>query len=146
MTVSPDEQKFGFVTIIGEPNAGKSTLMNHMVDAKVSIVSCKVQTTRTRVLGIVVEDKTQIVFVDTPGIFDPNTKNKMEKAIVGAAWDAVNENSDILLLIMDVSKKKKDGLKKIIESLKTQAPQHTILVLNKVDKIKREDLLKYRWS
>jgi GTP-binding protein Era len=141
MSVAPEDQKFGFVTIIGEPNAGKSTLMNHLVGAKVSIVSSKAQTTRTRVLGIVVEDKTQIVFVDTPGIFNPNQKNKMEKAIVGAAWDAVNENSDILLLMMDVSKRKKDGLKKIIEVLKKQPPQHTILVLNKVDKIKRETLL-----
>jgi len=93
-------------------------------------------------LGIVAQDKTQIVFVDTPGIFDPNQKNKMEKAIVGAAWDAVGEHSDILLLIVDVSKKKKDGLRKIIETLQQQPPQNTILVLNKVDKIKREALLK----
>lgn len=142
MSIPKEDQRFGFVTVIGEPNAGKSTLINNLVGAKVSIVSSKVQTTRTRVLGIVAQDKTQIVFVDTPGIFDPNQKNKMEKAIVGAAWDAVGEHSDILLLIVDVSKKKKDGLRKIIETLQQQPPQNTILVLNKVDKIKREALLK----
>jgi len=130
MSIPKEDQRFGFVTVIGEPNAGKSTLINNLVGAKVSIVSSKVQTTRTRVLGIVAQDKTQIVFVDTPGIFDPNQKNKMEKAIVGAAWDAVGEHSDILLLIVDVSKKKKDGLRKIIETLQQQPPQNTILVLN----------------
>lgn len=137
-----DGNKFGFVTVIGEPNAGKSTLINRLVGAKVSIVSSKVQTTRTRVLGIMVKDQTQIVFVDTPGIFNPNQNNKMEKAIVNAAWTATQESSDILLLIMDASKKKRGGIEKIIETLKQQPPQNTILVLNKIDKIKREDLLK----
>lgn len=140
--VQEEDQRFGFVTIIGEPNAGKSTLINQLVGEKVSIVSSKVQTTRTRVMGIVAKDNTQIVFVDTPGIFDPNQKNKMEKAIVNAAWDAVSENSDILLLIMDASRKKKEGLKKIIDVLRRQPPQNIILVLNKIDRIKREDLLK----
>lgn len=142
MNIPENVQRFGFVTVIGEPNAGKSTLINNLVGAKVSIVSSKVQTTRTRVLGIMAHENTQIVFVDTPGIFDPNQKNKMEKAIVGAAWDAVSEHSDILLLMVDVSKKKQDGLKKIIDGLKNQKPQNIILVLNKVDKIKREALLK----
>lgn len=136
------DRKFGFVTVIGEPNAGKSTLINRIVGAKVSIVSSKVQTTRTRVLGIMVKDQTQIVFVDTPGIFNPDQNNKMEKAIVNAAWTATQESSDILLLIMDASRKKRGGIEKIIETLKQQPPQNTILVLNKIDKIKREDLLK----
>lgn len=141
MSLSEEEQRFGFVTIIGEPNAGKSTLINQLVGGKVSIVSSKVQTTRTRVMGIIVKDQTQIVFVDTPGIFDPNQNNKMEKAIVSAAWESIGE-TDILLLLLDVSRKIKPGFKKIIETLKQQPPQNTILVLNKIDQIKREELLK----
>lgn len=84
--MSEVKTRCGFVAIIGAPNAGKSTLINTIVGEKISIVSSKVQTTRTRVLGIVVEDNAQVVFVDTPGLFKPGN-DRMEKAIVAAAWE-----------------------------------------------------------
>ena len=80
--IDVNDQQFGFVAVIGEPNAGKSTLINQIVGGKVSIVSPKVQTTRTRTLGIMCHGKAQISFIDTPGIFAPSKKNKMERAIV----------------------------------------------------------------
>ena len=105
--MTDDAQKntrFGFVAIIGEPNAGKSTLLNHIIGSKVSIVSPKAQTTRTRVLAIAIEDQTQISFVDTPGIFEASKNNKMERAIVSSAWEGVAD-AEIILLLVDVSKK-----------------------------------------
>ena len=89
----------GFCTIIGAPNAGKSTLINSIVGEKISIVSSKVQTTRTRVLGIVIQDNAQIIFVDTPGLFKPGN-DRMEKAIVAAAWQGLSE-SDLVLFVVD---------------------------------------------
>lgn len=135
------DKKFGFVSIIGEPNAGKSTLINTLVGAKVSIVSQKVQTTRARVLGIVIKDDAQISFIDTPGIFDPNKNNKMERAIVAAAWESIQE-SDIILLLVDTSKKIGQQTKLILNQLREQKIENCILVLNKIDKIKRDALLK----
>lgn len=144
MTAANKDQKFGFVTVIGEPNAGKSTLINNIVGTKVSIVSPKVQTTRTRVLGIAIEEKAQIVFVDTPGIFEApkkgEGKNKMERAIVASAWEGVADTETVLLLV-DVSKKIGRSTHIIIDRLKNEGKKRCILVLNKVDKIKREALL-----
>lgn len=134
------QPKFGFVAVIGEPNAGKSTLINHMVGGKVSIVSPKVQTTRTRTLGIMCHGPAQISFIDTPGIFAPSKKNKMERAIVASAYEGMTE-ADLLLLLVDVSKKSQKSLEPILEKLKENYQGKVSLVLNKVDKIPRDQLL-----
>jgi GTP-binding protein Era len=138
--VSEDKQKFGFVAVIGEPNAGKSTLINKIVGTKVSIVSPKVQTTRTRVLGISIHENSQIVFVDTPGIFSADQKNKMEKAIVASAWEGVAD-AEVLLLLVDATKKIGASTNIILERLKQETNKRCFLILNKIDKIKREELL-----
>ena len=91
------ETRCGFVALVGAPNAGKSTLLNQMVGTKVSIVSPKVQTTRTRVLGICIENQSQIAFIDTPGIFAP--KRRLDRAMVAAAWGGANDADEIVLLI-----------------------------------------------
>src|SRR5206468_3160774 len=92
----------GFVALIGAPNAGKSTLLNTLVGTKVAIVSPKVQTTRSRVLGILTEGQAQVIFVDTPGIFKP--KRRLDRAMVAAAWAGAAEG-DLVLLLVDASKK-----------------------------------------
>ncbi len=121
----------GFIAVIGAPNAGKSTLVNQIIGAKVSIVSPKVQTTRTRVTGILAEGQDQAIFVDTPGIFR-GAKRRLEKAMVDVAWRQAAE-TDRLILVIDVSKKRlSDDDHAVIEQLEQQkaAP---ILVLNKTD-------------
>ncbi|HYD18630.1 MAG TPA: GTPase Era [Patescibacteria group bacterium] len=128
----------GFVGVIGAPNAGKSTLVNQLVGAKVSIVSPKVQTTRARVMGIVNKDETQVVFIDTPGIFAP--KARLEKAMVAAAW-AGAKDSEIILVMMDVGHGHLNAeTKAIIEKLKSTS-RKAIAVLNKIDLLKKERLL-----
>ena len=92
------DTKCGFVALIGEPNAGKSTLMNRIVGAKVSIVTHKVQTTRARIRGIAMQDNSQLVFVDTPGLF--KTRRKLDKAMVAAAWTGAAD-ADIVVLIVE---------------------------------------------
>lgn len=132
-------QACGFVSVIGEPNAGKSTFMNAMVGSKVSIVSPKVQTTRTIVRGIGIYDDTQIVFVDTPGIFEP--KKRLERAMVKAAWSGGTE-TDVIILMVDAAKKDHKSTEYILERLleqKSKAP--VILVLNKIDKLAKAVLL-----
>jgi|TARA_R110002126_G_scaffold13118_7_gene57202 GTP-binding protein Era len=143
----PQTTQFGFVSVIGAPNAGKSTLMNQMVGAKVSIVSPKAQTTRTRVLGITINDfdghHTQIAFVDTPGIFKAK-KRRLDKAIVAAAWEGVVD-SDLILFIVDTSLKSPlHWNEDILEGLRSQnlGKKKVTLVLNKVDMINPEKLFK----
>ncbi len=134
----------GFVAIIGAPNAGKSTLVNRLVGSKVSIVSRKVQTTRMRVRGVVIEGQSQVILVDTPGIFAP--KRKLDQAMVAAAW-AGAADADLVCLIIDAPELvgEPSGLaardtSRIVQGLK-DAKQSAILVVNKVDAIKRDELL-----
>ncbi|MBO6826464.1 MAG: GTPase Era [Sneathiella sp.] len=127
----------GYVTLIGAPNAGKSTLLNQLVGAKIAIVSPKVQTTRARVTAIAIEDETQIIFVDTPGIFAPS--RRLEKAMVNAAWEGV-QDTDTLALIVDANRGVSKDVERIIQSLE-EAGTKAHLILNKIDMIKREKLL-----
>ena len=138
MTPSKTPTRAGFAALIGAPNAGKSTLMNAMVGHKISIVTPKVQTTRSRVRGIAMEDNTQIIFVDTPGIFTP--KRRLDRAMVSAAWQGADDG-DVLLLLHDCARKKIDeDTLAIIENLKkTGAPAS--LILNKTDLAPAEQYL-----
>ena len=129
----------GFIAVIGAPNAGKSTLVNQLIGAKVSIVSPKVQTTRTRVTGILAEGRDQAIFVDTPGIFQ-GAKRRLEKAMVDAAWRQAAE-TDRLMLVIDVAKKGlSDDDRAVIEQLEQQGAR-PILALNKVDGARHETML-----
>lgn len=132
-----DNTKSGFITIIGLPNAGKSTLMNALIGQKVSIVSHKVQTTRNRIMGILTRDDAQLVFIDTPGVFEP--KKTLERAMVTAAWDALSD-ADITLHLVDASRP--DALKRAQEIQSRLGPHgHNILAINKIDKIHKDKLL-----
>ncbi len=126
--------RFGFIAVLGAPNAGKSTLINRIVGAKVSIVSPKVQTTRTRVLGIVISGRSQLVFVDTPGIFSP--RQRLDRAMVDAAWKGAAD-ADLLAMIVDSERGFDANAGRIIKQIKADA----VLVLNKVDQVPREKLL-----
>ncbi len=129
----------GFIALIGAPNAGKSCLLNTLVGDKVSIVSPKVQTTRTRVLGIVTKNNAQAVFIDTPGLFKP--RRRLDRAMVAAAHDARDE-ADIVAVIADVGRKDcADTVKKIVSRIPGLATRKVLLVLNKVDLIDRKKLL-----
>jgi len=127
----------GFVALIGAPNAGKSTLLNQLVGAKVSIVTHKVQTTRAIVRGIATHERTQIVFVDTPGIFRP--KRRLDRAMVTTAWGGARD-ADIVLVLIDAERGLKGDAEEMLASLK-DVRQPKILVLNKIDRVKREALL-----
>ena len=130
--------KAGFVALIGAPNAGKSTLMNAMVGQKVSIVTPKVQTTRSRIRGIAMQDTAQIIFVDTPGIFTP--KRRLDRAMVQAAWQGA-EDGDILLMLHDCARREIDeDTLNIIDQLK-KSGRKASLVLNKIDLPPQERLL-----
>ncbi|MGE4218825.1 MAG: GTPase Era [Alphaproteobacteria bacterium] len=129
--------RFGFVAVLGAPNAGKSTLVNQVVGAKVSIVSPKVQTTRTRVLGIAIADRSQLVFVDTPGIFAP--RKRLERAMVDAAWRGAKD-ADAVLLLVDAARGFDADTRRIVEGLRGDGRRAT-LVLNKVDAVRRPVLL-----
>ena len=129
----------GFVALIGEPNAGKSTLLNKMVGAKISIVTHKVQTTRTRIRGVSIEDQSQIIFVDTPGLFKP--RRRLDRAMVAAAWSGAAD-SDITLLIVEAHRGLTEGVKNIILSIsETGLNGKLVLVINKIDKVEVKDLL-----
>lgn len=133
-------QRCGFAAIIGAPNAGKSTLVNALVGAKITIVSPKVQTTRSQVRGLLIEQESQIVLVDTPGIF-LHPKRRLERAMIRAAWSGADE-ADVILVIYDASRSKRDAdTMRIIEQLKKN-DRKAVLVLNKIDLIIREKLLK----
>jgi GTPase len=127
----------GFVALIGAPNAGKSTLINQLVGTKVSIVTHKVQTTRSQIRGIVIEDRTQIVFVDTPGIFAP--KRNLDRAMVTSAWSGAGD-ADIVALLIDAERGLKGDALAILEKLQT-VKSRKILLLNKIDRVPREMLL-----
>lgn len=125
-------EKCGFVTLLGAPNAGKSTLVNYMVGAKVSIVSPKVQTTRSRVRGILVKNNCEIVLIDTPGIFKP--KRRLDRAMVAAAWQEA-EYSDARLVLVDAKRGIDDDTRSIIDSL-IKNRLKAVLILNKSDLVK----------
>ena len=136
--MSGSAQRCGFAVILGAPNAGKSTLVNALTGAKVSIVTHKVQTTRFRIRGIFLEGDSQIVLVDTPGIFRP--KRRLERAMVEAAWGGAAD-ADVVAVIFDASRREIDpDTRLIVEGLKAQG-RSAVLVLNKIDSVKRERLL-----
>ncbi|WP_017959763.1 GTPase Era [Rhizobium leguminosarum] len=127
----------GFVALIGPTNAGKSTLVNRLVGAKVSIVSHKVQTTRAIVRGIAIHDNAQIVFMDTPGIFKP--RRRLDRAMVTSAWGGARD-ADLIVLLIDSERGLRGDAEAILEGLK-EVRQPKILLLNKIDRVNREDLL-----
>ncbi|KEO54160.1 GTPase Era [Thioclava pacifica] len=129
----------GFVALIGEPNAGKSTLLNAMVGAKVSIVTHKVQTTRARIRGVAMEGQSQIVFVDTPGIFRP--RRRLDRAMVNAAWGGAAD-ADMIVLLVEAHRGITPGVESILEALRgREGSQPVALAINKIDKVKSEALL-----
>jgi GTP-binding protein Era len=127
----------GFIALIGAPNAGKSTLLNRLTGAKLSIVSPKAQTTRARVLGILVRGEAQMLFVDTPGIFNP--KRRLDRAMVAAAWDGAQE-ADFRLLLVDAKSGLTPAVREIAAKLAGGGGK-LALVLNKVDLVERGKLL-----
>lgn len=127
----------GFVSLIGAPNAGKSTITNNFVGSKVSIVSPKAQTTRTVIKGIGIYENTQIIFLDSPGIFKP--KRRLDRAMVASAWEGIAD-ADIVVFVVDAKKGFDEESKAIVEKL-NQDKISAVLVLNKVDLIQKEKLL-----
>ena len=130
----------GLVALIGEPNAGKSTLLNRMVGAKVSIVTHKVQTTRTRIRGIAIEGEAQLVFVDTPGLFRP--RRRLDRAMVKAAWGGAAD-ADVVVLMIEAHRGLTEGVRAILERLAAQLPagRTVALAINKIDRVPAEKLL-----
>ena len=129
----------GFVALIGEPNAGKSTLLNRMVGAKVSIVTHKVQTTRARIRGVAMEGQAQIVFIDTPGLFKP--RRRLDRAMVAAAWGGAAD-ADVVVLMIEAHRGISEGVKAILSRLDEIADGRKVaLAINKIDKVKTEALL-----
>ena len=136
------QTKAGFVALIGEPNAGKSTLLNRMVGAKVSIVTHKVQTTRARIRGIAIggeSGQSQLVFIDTPGLFKP--RRRLDRAMIAAAWTGAGD-ADIVVLMIEAHRGITEGVKAILASLEDRAGKGKIaLAINKIDKVQTEALL-----
>jgi len=135
-----ESTRAGFVALIGEPNAGKSTLLNRMVGAKVSIVTHKVQTTRARIRGVAIEGDSQIVFVDTPGIFKP--KRRLDRAMVSAAWGGAAD-ADIVVLLIEAHRGVTEGVEAILAALDEHSNpnQKVALAINKIDMVDVEKLL-----
>lgn len=139
MTENTTETRAGFVALIGEPNAGKSTLLNRMVGAKVSIVTHKVQTTRARIRGVAIEGDAQIVFVDTPGLFRP--RRRLDRAMVAAAWGGASD-ADVVVLLIEAHRGITPGVEAILESLSERVGQAPVaLAINKIDRVQRSELL-----
>ncbi|UWQ78807.1 GTPase Era [Leisingera sp. S132] len=129
----------GFVALIGEPNAGKSTLLNRMVGAKVSIVTHKVQTTRARIRGVAMEGDAQLVFVDTPGLFKP--RRRLDRAMVAAAWGGAAD-ADVVVLMVEAHRGITEGVETILEGLSEIGEGRTVaLAINKIDRVPAEKLL-----
>jgi GTP-binding protein Era len=132
-----DQTRCGFITLAGLPNSGKSTFLNQCVGQKVSIVSRKSQTTRRRILGIALQDQSQLVFVDTPGLFQP--KKTMDQYMVRAAQEALLE-SDVVIWVVDATRRNLEPFLELLEQTHVKASQ-VFLVLNKIDQVKRDTLL-----
>ncbi len=132
-----NETKSGFIAVLGAPNAGKSTFINHVVGTKVSIVSPKVQTTRTRVLGIMMVEDAQLIFIDTPGIFEP--RRRLDRAMVAAAWSGAAD-ADMVILLVDCKRGFDHDTQRIVKNLGEQK-RRVALALNKVDLVKKPELL-----
>ncbi|GLT09009.1 GTPase Era [Sulfitobacter porphyrae] len=129
----------GFVALIGEPNAGKSTLLNRMVGAKVSIVTHKVQTTRARIRGVAMEGEAQIVFVDTPGLFQP--RRRLDRAMVAAAWGGAAD-ADVVVLLVEAHRGVTEGVERILEGLGDIGEGRKVaLAINKIDRVEAPVLL-----
>ena len=129
----------GFVALIGEPNAGKSTLLNAMVGTKVSIVTHKVQTTRARIRGVALQGDAQIVFVDTPGLFRP--RRRLDRAMVAAAWSGAAD-ADVVLLMIEAHRGVTDGVKAILDGMDDRLGARKVaLVINKIDRVEAPVLL-----
>jgi len=129
----------GFVALIGEPNAGKSTLLNRMVGAKVSIVTHKVQTTRARIRGVAMEGQSQIVFVDTPGLFQP--RRRLDRAMVAAAWGGATD-ADVVVLLVEAQRGVTEGVETIIARLNEIGEGCRVaLAINKIDRVEAPVLL-----
>jgi GTP-binding protein Era len=131
------DTRAGFVALIGAPNAGKSTLINRLVGTKVSIVSHKVQTTRSIVRGIAMIGRSQVIFVDTPGIFRP--KRRLDRAMVETAWGGARD-ADLVAVLIDAAKGVDAEAEALLDKL-VEVPQPKILLLNKIDTVKRDSLL-----
>jgi len=129
----------GFIALIGEPNAGKSTLLNRMVGAKVSIVTHKVQTTRARIRGVAMEGESQLVFVDTPGLFQP--RRRLDRAMVAAAWGGAAD-ADVVVLLIEAQRGVTEGVERILEGLAEVAQGRRVaLAINKIDRVEAPVLL-----
>jgi GTP-binding protein Era len=137
--MSDGTTRAGFAALIGEPNAGKSTLTNRMVGAKVSIVTHKVQTTRARIRGVAIEGDAQIVFVDTPGLFAP--RRRLDRAMVAAAWGGAAD-ADVVVLLVEAHRGLTPGVEEILARLEEVAGDRPVaLAINKIDRVKAEALL-----
>ena len=128
-----EQTRCGFVALIGAPNAGKSTLLNALVGAKIAIVSHKVQTTRTLVRGIAVEGASQLIFIDTPGIFQP--RRRLDRAMVSTAWGGAHD-ADLVGVLIDARSGLDDEASAILDRL-AEVRQPKVLILNKVDVVEK---------